>query len=404
MPSTLAGAAAVLVVVVVAIVALAAESPAARARAQRVNPVSGSVALAVTNFPSSGEFCVGDSIAYAITLDNSVSTTTTDRPFSATSAPPASSRSTTSDSSSSLASIVPLAAASSGLSTGAIAVIAAAGVALLLCVVAALLLAIYRKRRRQKRLDTTTAPSAPPRYSSSGNDVDCSETVSPSVQISRPSMTHTDLSSTTLDELGSGISSSDPPHEPQKQSLFTVAQGLGVPSMAWRSSQQIEYMIPLSRASNSSTADSAAPSAEPTESTQPTLFTGVLQVVTSLEGAVDKPHKPSPSPDPTKKPLLAHRSWTVQQVADALEAEGVAESIVEQFVSDGVDGARLETVDSGFLLREFGVATAGMRARVMGAVRRVRGEEEPGVGVEDGPTGGAGAEVASPPPYLAMDT
>ncbi|KAI9336421.1 hypothetical protein DFJ73DRAFT_850455 [Zopfochytrium polystomum] len=152
--------------------------------------------------------------------------------------------------------------------------------------------------------------------------------------------------------------------------------------------------------------------------TAPSLFTGAADItaalsaaaasretVRKLAAATTSDAKPSPTlPLATAHAATPVASWTPQEVAAALVAEGMDLGVAELFVAHQIDGVVLRTVDSGFLAREMGVGAAGVRARAMMAVARVRGD--PAVDADGAVDGTAVNGVATPfgtlapPPYL----
>ncbi|KAI9326781.1 hypothetical protein DFJ73DRAFT_766652 [Zopfochytrium polystomum] len=222
-----------------------------------------------------------------------------------------------------------------------------------------------------------------------------------------------------------------------KKPAFDRAQvPAAAPTMFWRTSEQIDYLIPMSvtptprpasphafAASNASSAYAAStasvdskpakndiraatpaasrgsrtpeppPPSEPAAITsnaaslpeQPTLFSGVQDVVEAL-AAADR----------------SWRRWTPAEVASALSGEGVASSTVSLFLANEIDGLVLRSVDDAFLTEELSISGAAEREAVMAAVRRVRRDDDD----EGGEEGEFGSQrmfesEGRPPPYLA---
>ncbi|KAI9364920.1 hypothetical protein DFJ73DRAFT_756074 [Zopfochytrium polystomum] len=135
-------------------------------------------------------------------------------------------------------------------------------------------------------------------------------------------------------------------------------------------------------------------------SNRSSLFSGVPDITAALVAAAataETIRKRNPA-----KPRNLH-SWTPREVAAALADEGVEAGLLALFLRNEIDGVVLETIDSAFLANEMGIAAAGVRARVMMAVGKVRGDSvrRPPEGVARPAEGVVDSGTLSPPPYLS---
>ncbi|KAJ1555503.1 hypothetical protein HK405_001297, partial [Cladochytrium tenue] len=101
----------------------------------------------------------------------------------------------------------------------------------------------------------------------------------------------------------------------------------------------------------------------------------VAELATGKEGAAAATMAKGPSMDVKALPLDNDpRDWSSVQVAGWLVSCGFAEEVVRKFKDNDIDGTVLTSIDLQFLRQEMGIESAGVRARLMMEIGRLRGE------------------------------